>query len=98
MRCSQCHADNPAVARFCGQCGVPLGWACPSCGAGNPPENKFCGQCGAPLDRTERSPKADLPKPGVSRARDAGSALPGELKQVTVLFCDIVGSTPLSER
>ncbi len=25
-------------------------------------------------------------------------ALPGEMKQVTVLFCDIVGSTPLTER
>jgi class 3 adenylate cyclase/tetratricopeptide (TPR) repeat protein len=28
----------------------------------------------------------------------AATALPGELKQVTVLFCDIVGSTPLTER
>jgi len=27
-----------------------------------------------------------------------GIALPGEMKQVTVLFCDIVGSTPLTER
>src|SRR5260370_25580899 len=102
MRCSQCHADNPAAARFCGQCGAPLGAACPSCGAGNPAENKFCGQCGAPLDQPGRpdlaSPRADLPKPGISRARDARSSLPGELKQVTVLFCDIVGSTPLSER
>jgi class 3 adenylate cyclase/tetratricopeptide (TPR) repeat protein len=29
---------------------------------------------------------------------DAGSTLPGEMKQVTVLFCDIVNSTPLTER
>jgi hypothetical protein len=26
------------------------------------------------------------------------STLPGEMKQVTVLFCDIVNSTPLTER
>jgi class 3 adenylate cyclase/tetratricopeptide (TPR) repeat protein len=31
-------------------------------------------------------------------AKPAGTALPGEMKQVTVLFCDIVGSTPLTER
>jgi class 3 adenylate cyclase/tetratricopeptide (TPR) repeat protein len=29
---------------------------------------------------------------------DAGSTLPGEMKQVTVLFCDIVNSTPMTER
>jgi class 3 adenylate cyclase/tetratricopeptide (TPR) repeat protein len=34
------------------------------------------------------------PKP----AAVPGTALPGEMKQVTVLFCDIVGSTPLTER
>ena len=26
------------------------------------------------------------------------STLPGEMKQVTVLFCDIVNSTPMTER
>jgi class 3 adenylate cyclase/tetratricopeptide (TPR) repeat protein len=91
MRCSQCHADNPAAARFCGQCGAPLGSACPSCGAGNPPENRFCGQCGAPLDRPG-------PPASASPLSKPASSLPGEMKQVTVLFCDIVGSTPLSER
>ena len=35
-----------------------------------------------------------IPKPAAS----PGTAFPGEMKQVTVLFCDIVGSTPLTER
>jgi len=39
-----------------------------------------------------------MAKPGAARAASAGSMLPGEMKQVTVLFCDIVGSTPLTER
>ena len=98
MRCPRCSADNLAGMKFCGQCGAPLGVPCPSCGSGNPPEHRFCGHCGAPLDRpglqeaVARGPF--IPKP----AAVPGTALPGEMKQVTVLFCDIVGSTPLTER
>ncbi len=102
MRCPRCSAENPAGMRFCGQCGAALGVACLSCGSGNPPEHRFCGHCGAPLDRPglqdSVSPEAFIPKPAVAKASNAGNALPGEMKQVTVLFCDIVGSTPLTER
>jgi class 3 adenylate cyclase/tetratricopeptide (TPR) repeat protein len=98
MRCPRCSADNLAGMKFCGQCGAPLGGPCPSCGSDNPPEHRFCGQCGVPLDRpglqeaVARGPF--IPKPSAA----PGIALPGEMKQVTVLFCDIVGSTPLTER
>ena len=75
--------------------------ACPSCGAANSPENRFCGQCGAPLDEPtlQASGAADL----YTRARPppivaAANMLPGEMKQVSVLFCDIVNSTPLTAR
>jgi class 3 adenylate cyclase/tetratricopeptide (TPR) repeat protein len=100
MRCPRCGADSPVGMRFCGQCGATLAIACPSCGAGNPPEHKFCGHCGAPLDspalEEPGSPESYTPPP--RRNPDAGSTLAGELKQVTVLFCDIVNSTPLTER
>src|SRR5262249_30347194 len=33
-----------------------------------------------------------------ARPTNGRSTLPGEMKQVTVLFCDIVGSTPMTER
>ena len=94
MRCSQCGAECLAGMKFCGQCGAPLVSFCPSCGAGNPPEHKFCGQCGAALG----APR--LGEPAASKLQTLGtmSTLPGEMKQVTVLFCDIVNSTPLSER
>src|SRR5260370_41060719 len=102
MRCPRCSADNSAGMRFCGQCGAPLGMACPSCGAGNPPEHRFCGQCGAPLGgpglQDSVSPEPYIPRPAATRPPRARSALPGELKQLTVLFCDLVGSTPLTER
>jgi len=100
MRCSRCHAENLPAMRFCGQCGVPLPSACPSCGAANPAENRFCGRCGAPFDRlglhdsvtTERY----IPQPVPTSAPRGDVA--AEMKQVTVLCCDIVNSTPLTER
>jgi class 3 adenylate cyclase/tetratricopeptide (TPR) repeat protein len=85
--------------KFCGQCGVPLVVSCPSCGGANPPEHKYCGQCGASLDPTSHPtpapPNRDAPKPATT---GTVNTLPGEMKQVTVLFCDIVNSTPLTER
>jgi class 3 adenylate cyclase len=102
MRCSRCRADNSAGMKFCGQCGAPLGSACPSCGAANPSDNRFCGQCGAALDRLGLqefgAPEPYLPRPHDTEARNAKDTLPGEMKQVTVLFCDIVNSTAMTER
>jgi class 3 adenylate cyclase/tetratricopeptide (TPR) repeat protein len=69
--------------RFCGHCAAPLPILCARCNAENPPENNFCGHCAAPLERA-----ADEP----IRAPSA------ELKRVSMLFCDLVGSTPLAER
>ena len=75
---------------------------CPSCGAANPPENRFCGRCGASLDGLglQDSAAAELytPRPRPAPVGTASGMLPGEMKQVTVLFCDIVNSTPLTER
>src|SRR5438270_10504081 len=99
MRCPQCNADNPAGMKFCGQCGAPLGSTCPSCGAANPPGHKFCGQCGTSVD-PQGCQELVTPTPYVPKPQPPGtvSTLPGEIKQVTVLFCDIVDSTPLTER
>ena len=101
MRCPRCHAENPAGMKFCGHCGAPVGLACPSCGADNPAEHRFCGQCGAALDGSGRQnimSTSLAPEPGPQRAAHAERVLSGEIKQVTVLFCDIVGSTPLTDR
>jgi predicted amidophosphoribosyltransferase len=73
--------------RFCGYCAAPLPISCPRCNAENPPGNNFCGHCAAPLDAT-----AD------SAPREPAPASPGELKRVSMLFCDLVGSTELAER
>src|SRR5689334_6448811 len=102
MKCPRCSADNPAGMKFCGQCGATLGVLCLSCGSSNPPEHRFCGQCGTPLNRPGLqeaiAPEPFVSKPAEARVAARRGALAGEMKQVTVLFCDIVGSTPLTER
>jgi class 3 adenylate cyclase/tetratricopeptide (TPR) repeat protein len=73
--------------RFCGTCGALLFISCQDCGTDNPPGNKFCGQCGVPLaGSVNGGPNTPLHAPA------------GELKQVTVLFCDVVDSTIIAER
>jgi hypothetical protein len=36
MKCSRCRRDNPAAAKFCGQCAATMPATCPACGAANP--------------------------------------------------------------
>jgi class 3 adenylate cyclase/tetratricopeptide (TPR) repeat protein len=85
MRCSKCGTDNAAGSRFCTQCATPLGKRCPKCAHENISEAKFCAQCGAPLD-----------SPPIPARAEAGEALAGERRHLTVLFCDLVGSTEIA--
>ena len=94
--CAQCGAENPAGKKFCGECGAALGNRCPHCGADNGAGKKFCGDCGTALVAAGERVQAG----GVSTSLEAsGTAMPeGERRQLTVLFCDLVGSTPLSQQ
>jgi class 3 adenylate cyclase/tetratricopeptide (TPR) repeat protein len=100
MKCFRCQADNHAGMKFCGQCGARLGSVCAACGADNLAQNRFCGQCGAALNRSPPLEQSASLQPHIPKIHTPGtiSTLPGEMKQVTVLFCDIVNSTPLTER
>ena len=99
MKCSRCHHDNSAGARFCGECASPLVSVCAVCGAVNPPENRFCGQCAASLrlSPTTRftAPSTYTPKHLVEKILTSQGALDGERKTVTVLFADHKGSMEL---
>ncbi len=48
VRCHKCNALEDADAKFCSQCGQPLGKskACPTCQELNDPDAKFCDNCG----------------------------------------------------
>ena len=97
-RCRQCGAAVDASHRFCGECGYPLG-GCPSCGEPTIPGKKFCHACGHALDGAAL--KAAQPDVAAANATPAGSAAPAlpvaERRVCSVLFCDVVGFTPLSE-
>lgn len=82
MHCT-CGQVNPDVAVFCGACGERLVRTvpCGACGVANPPGQRFCNGCGARLGAPDPSPS---------------STGPGERKQATVLFADVVGSMSLA--
>jgi class 3 adenylate cyclase/tetratricopeptide (TPR) repeat protein len=90
MRCSKCGSDNREGRKFCASCGAPLVAGCPKCGAPNQPGEKFCGECGAALGQEAPAAAAGT----TSLAASPG----GERRHLTVLFCDLVGSTEIAGR
>jgi Adenylate and Guanylate cyclase catalytic domain/Double zinc ribbon len=90
MRCPSCMAENTATRRFCAQCGAPLPSPCLACGFENEATAKFCGGCGQPI--------GEIATPGPVPASLPPRIESAERRQLTVMFCDLVGSTPLSAR
>jgi predicted ATPase/class 3 adenylate cyclase len=112
MRCASCGFENPEEAKFCEECGTPFVRVCPSCGQQARSTAKFCPECGTAL-RAEGKPTpprsrsrkgAQRPKRATQSARQAAPAASrpaspeAERRQLTVMFCDLVGSTPLAEK
>ncbi|HET6319839.1 MAG TPA: zinc ribbon domain-containing protein, partial [Chloroflexota bacterium] len=91
MNCPACDHANPAESSFCLECGLALTPGCAQCGTQLPRGSKFCNKCGASVD-TITAPPAAAP-PALAPAAP-GPAEAGERRQLTVLFCDLVGSTP----
>ena len=92
MRCSSCNFDNAAGKKFCIRCGVAFGVRCPKCGSENPPEASFCGDCGTGLIVPAKA-EADEHAHNIIVDRHA---VEGERRHLTVLFCDLVGSTEIA--
>ena len=99
MRCASCGSENPEGAKFCIECAAPFPRRCARCGAENLPRAKFCAECGSPLPRQSLVASSQLPVPS-SQTLDArlidSRRADGERRQLTVMFCDLVGSTALS--
>ena len=94
MRCSSCAAEIKAGNRFCIRCGAPFAPTCAACGALNEPSARFCGQCGLGLaSRVRVSDPATEKRPGFEPPPQAA-----ERRHLTVMFCDMAGSTALSTR
>ncbi|MFL5674927.1 MAG: AAA family ATPase, partial [Chloroflexota bacterium] len=97
LTCGNCGTQNEPTRKFCLECGQRLAQDCPSCGAANPAGAKFCGECGSGLGA---SPGVGAVS-GASRMASApGKTAAGvnEVRLISVMFVDLVGFTPLSER
>src|SRR5260221_11595207 len=92
MQCPSCTAEVLEGSRFCNSCGAALPVRCRECAQSNAAGSTFCTNCGARLTRD-----------GLTTPAAFGPAPPSPLdtaerRQVTVMFCDFVGSTALSAR
>jgi class 3 adenylate cyclase/tetratricopeptide (TPR) repeat protein len=111
MKCPNCQFENPDGMKFCGECGCEIKSVCPQCHFANPPKFKFCGECGARLSAQEKSQPKELsledkldklqrylPKGVTEKILAQRGRIEGERKHITVLFCDLVGFTPMVEK
>ena len=94
MQCRRCGAALGEGHRFCGDCGGPVG-GCPACGEALTPGKRFCHACGFALADIVAVPA--VPAPAVAAGSGLGREPAAERRVCSVLFCDVVGFTPLSE-
>ena len=97
MRCPACGSENADGKRFCEDCGGSLHALCAACGVPLGAGKRFCGECGTPVEAATASTRS--PAVPARTAQPVPTAAPPttELRHVSVLFCDLVGFTPLSE-
>ncbi|MGB5607963.1 zinc-ribbon domain-containing protein, partial [Eudoraea sp.] len=63
---------------------------CVQCQYENSSQSNFCSKCGARLSDTDVQ--------SFSNSKEKKTNRLAERRQLTILFCDMVGSTPLSEQ
>ena len=97
MRCPECQHENPDGSRFCNHCGTKLDVTCAACDHINPPGSRFCNACGQNLAAAVSSSQPEAPATTETDRSGLEPSIPeAERRQLTVMFCDLVGSTHLS--
>lgn len=89
MRCVQCEHELGHGAKFCPECGASQMTNCPQCATRVFIAATSCSACGTPLAGHDER-RATASRPAVQAKSDA------ERRQLTVMFCDLVGSTAMS--
>jgi class 3 adenylate cyclase len=90
LACTGCGASLDAGFRFCPDCGVPVDAGQDAAPAPPSPPAE-------PADQLARL-SSSIPAALADKVRASQGAIAGERKLVSVLFCDLVGSTALAER
>ncbi len=97
-RCPSCGSENPPRFKFCGECGTSLGAVGKSFQIkSKKPQTTKKAPRGArqqALGQASTKPRSSK----LSRAKSQPASSTGERRQLTVMFCDLVGSTALSEQ
>jgi class 3 adenylate cyclase/predicted ATPase len=99
MKCPECQATNDKDALSCGNCGAALPRKCPSCANINRAHARFCDTCGTALAaqvHVAETVQVDTVDETESNTKLTVSC-EAERRQLTVMFCDLVDSTVLSE-
>ncbi len=105
MPCHACGAELIAGKDFCHACGEAVRRHCAACGARLDGDFRFCPDCGAPVQAAP-APASDaeaeigrfakaMPA-GMAEKLSSTASIAGERKIVTVLFCDLAGSTAVA--
>jgi len=110
MKCPKCQADNRQGIKFCEECGAEFELECPACKAKISAYIKYCGECGNKLTTSNTTLSKELsvnekiakiqrylPRGLTKKILSEKYNIEGERKQVTVMFCDMVNFTQLSE-
>ena len=112
MQCNKCGTESRSGRKFCANCGTALAIRRLKCNAENEPSSRFCEDCGAALVGDPPNATAQsVPEPlGKIRGTALAEAAPaatadippvtasaaGERRHLTVLFCDLMGSTEIA--
>ena len=97
MECPKCRAEIREGSRFCDECGAPTPAQCPSCGGENRSGAKFCSDCGAKLTGDVAKLRSSQTT-AAAKQHTPAAVSSAERRQLTVMFCDLVGSTALASR
>ena len=111
MKCPKCQTENPVDKKFCRKCGLKLSRTCPQCNSEVVPSDQFCGDCGhnisLPSEPARKELSFDEKIEKIQKYLPAGitekilsqrDKIEGEKRQVTVMFCDMKGFTPLTDK
>lgn len=101
MVCSKCGTENPGASKFCMNCGSALQTACPECSTVLPSGARFCFNCGHEMTAGSTAGMDGQSTQEVARQlvddirRQPASE--GERRTITLMFCDVTGSTAAAE-